>query len=202
MFSLELSDVYALRSFEDGDADELHALIEANRAELMAWLPWAERQEPEATRAFIRMSRKQMADNDGLQAAILDRGRIVGCIGYHRIDWAHRATGIGYWLSTDAQGKGIMTLAVTALLDWAFTTWGLHRVEIRAAVGNRRSRAIPERLGFHEEGTLRHAEFVSGRYLDHVVYSMLADEWGSSTAVPSKAPARRSASAASARSSG
>jgi ribosomal-protein-serine acetyltransferase len=168
----------------------------------MRWLPWAPTQTLEATRAFIRMSSKQVAENDGLQAVILERERIIGTIGYHRVDWVHRATSIGYWLAEDAQGHGTMTLAVSALLDWAFERWNLHRVEIRAAVENHRSRAIPERLGFTQEGTLRHAEFVRGRYLDHVVYSMLAEEWGSRTAVPSNAPERRSASASSARSSG
>lgn len=202
MFPLALTDRYSLRLFEDEDAEALHAVIEANRGHLKPWLPWAERQTLEATRDFIRRSRRQLADNNGFQAAILDRGRIIGSIGYHRVDWPHRATSIGYWLAADAQGHGVMTRAVSALLDCAFQRWSLHRVEIRAAVENHRSRAIPERLRFHREGTLRQAEFVSGRYLDHVVYSMLAEEWGRRTAVPSNAPARRSASASSARFSG
>jgi ribosomal-protein-serine acetyltransferase len=42
------------------------------------------------------------------------------------------------------------------------------------ATENRRSRAIPERLGFREEGTLRQYQLVDGRYLDCLVYSMLA----------------------------
>jgi len=50
-------------------------------------------------------------------------------------------------------------------------------VEIRAATGNRRSRAIPERLGFAAEGTLRAAERLGERRLDHVVYAMLAPAW-------------------------
>jgi RimJ/RimL family protein N-acetyltransferase len=50
------------------------------------------------------------------------------------------------------------------------------RVEIRAAPENARSRAIPERLGFTQEGTLRQVERVGDRYLDNVVYAMLAED--------------------------
>jgi ribosomal-protein-serine acetyltransferase len=57
--------------------------------------------------------------------------------------------------------------------------WHLNRVELRAAEENRRSRAIPEHLGFRRDGTLREAELVGGRYLDSVVYSMLAADWHS-----------------------
>jgi ribosomal-protein-serine acetyltransferase len=202
MFRFSLTPDHALRLFEDSDVETLHALIVRNRSYLSPWLPWAEQQTLEGTRAYVRMSRKQLADNEGFQAAITERGRIIGSIGFHRVDWLHRASGIGYWLAADAQGRGTMTLAVTALLDFAFQAWRLNRVEIRAATENRRSRAIPEHLGFQLEGTLRQAEFVSGRYLDHAVYSMLSAEWGSRTAVPSKAPARRAESASSARSSG
>jgi len=66
--------------------------------------------------------------------------------------------------------------AVRALVDHAFGTWRLHRVEIRAAVDNTRSRAIPERLAFTQEGVAREAEQVGGRYVDQVVYSTLASE--------------------------
>ena len=55
----------------------------------------------------------------------------------------------------------------------------LNRVEIRAAVGNERSRSIPERLGFRQEGVLRKAELVGDRYVDHAVYATLASEWRS-----------------------
>jgi ribosomal-protein-serine acetyltransferase len=202
VFRFALSADQVLRLFEESDAESLYALIERNRSHLSPWLPWAEHQTLEGTQAFIRMGRKQLADNDGFQAAIVERGRIIGSIGFHRVDWLHRSSGIGYWLSADVQGRGTMTLAVSALLDFAFGAWLLNRVEIRAALGNHRSRAIPERLGFRLEGTLRQVEFVRGRYVDHAVYSMLSEEWGSRTAVPSKAPARRSERASSARSSG
>ena len=70
-----------------------------------------------------------------------------------------------------------MTLAVTALVDHAFAGFRLARVEIRAGVENRRSRAIPERLGFHEEGVVRGAERIGPRVIDHVVYAMTGGEW-------------------------
>jgi len=70
-----------------------------------------------------------------------------------------------------------MTTAVTAMLDHAFGPWDLARVEIRAGVANRRSRAIPERLGFKEEGVLRAAERIGTRVIDHAVYVMTAREW-------------------------
>ncbi len=70
-----------------------------------------------------------------------------------------------------------MTKAVRALVDLAIWDWELNRIEIRAAVENRRSRAIPERLGFREEARLREAERVGDRNLDMVVYATLAPHW-------------------------
>ncbi len=202
MFRFALADTRELRVLEESDAGELYALIETDRAYLARWLPWAPSQTLDGTRAFIAHTRKQLAGNDGFQCAVLDAGRIVGVVGFHRVDWVNRGTSIGYWLAAAAQGRGTMTLAVRALIDWAFDGWALNRVEIRAAVENRPSRAVLHRLGLREEGVLRGVERIGAGYLDHVVYAVLASEWGSTTAVPSKAPARRSASASSVRSSG
>ena len=179
MLRHELPGGCALRLLEESDADELFAVIDANREHLGAWMPWiGDKHKPEDDLPFIRATRKQLADNNGLQTAVLDPdGRIIGMVGVHGIDWANRKTSIGYWLARDHQGRGIMTAAVRAYVDHAFGTWGLNRVMIEAAVGNARSRAIPERLGFHEEGVLRETERVGERMLDHVVYGILAAEW-------------------------
>jgi ribosomal-protein-serine acetyltransferase len=142
-------------------------------------MPWPATQTLEGTEQFIRLARRQRADDNGFQAAILLEGAIAGVAGFHAIDWANRTTSIGYWLAQPHQGRGIMTDVVRALTEHAFGAWKLERVEIRAAPGNRRSRAIPERLGFTEEGTLRAVERVGDRQLDNVVYSMLASEWSS-----------------------
>jgi ribosomal-protein-serine acetyltransferase len=175
----QLPGGYALRLLEEADADEIFALIDANREHLGRWMPWVERDhEPADVLPFIRATRKQIADNDGLQTAIVDpQGRIVGMVGVHKVDWLNQTTSIGYWLARDEQGRGTMTAAVRAYVDHAFTTWKLNRVMIQAAVENARSRAIPERLGFREEGTMREVERIGDRMLDEVVYAMLAADW-------------------------
>lgn len=171
-----VTDAIKLRLLEETDAEELHALIEANLAYLEPWLPWAAGQTLEDTLGFIRGTRLQAEENEGFQAAIVTEEGIVGVIGYVSVDWANRSTRIGYWLDEGQQGKGTMTAAVRLLVDHALTTWQLNRVEIVVAIENRRSRAIPERLGLREEGTLRRYQLVNGRYLDCVSYSMLAED--------------------------
>lgn len=175
----ELPPTTHLRLFEPSDAEELYALIEANRARLARWLSWAAGQTYEDTIGFIGKTIAQHAANDGFQAAIVCEGRIAGAVGFREVEWEEGSTSLGYWLGEAYEGRGTMTAAVRALTDHALTAWRLRRVEIRAATENRRSRAIPERLGFAEEGTLLKAELVGGRYLDSVVYAMLAADWRS-----------------------
>lgn len=174
---LQITKDIDLRFLDEADGPELHALIEANRTCLTPWLPWAAGQTFDDTFGFIRRAKEQLSANDGFQVAIVSDDQIIGVIGYHAVDWPNRSTHIGYWLDERHQGRGTMTAAVRALVDHALTAWRLNRVEIRAAVENRRSRAIPERLSFREEGILRKSERIGDRYLDNVVYSMLAAEW-------------------------
>jgi ribosomal-protein-serine acetyltransferase len=177
MLEFVLFDNARLRLFEERDVDELYALIDRNRGHLARWMPWAAGQTPAATLEFIRATRQQIADNNGMQTALTFDGAIVGSIGVDAISWLHESTSIAYWLAEAFQGRGLMTAAVRAYADHAFATWRLNRIELRAAVGNVKSCAIAERLGFQREGVLRRAEFVSGRVLDQAVYAMLATEW-------------------------
>ncbi len=174
---LSLSDTCRLRLLEESDAAELHGLIEANRDLLARWLPWAAKQTFEDTLEFVGRTKEQPIGNDGFQLAIVCAERIAGVVGYRDVDWEQRSTSLGYWLGAEHQGRGTMTEAVRALVDHAVFGWRLDRVEIRAAVDNRRSRAIPERLGFRLERTLRAAEVVGGRQLDSAVYAVSAEAW-------------------------
>jgi ribosomal-protein-serine acetyltransferase len=175
---VDLGDGRSLRGLEDADAEELFALIDANRAHLALWMPFVgQTRSAVDSLAFIRAARRQYEENRGMQLALLQGERIIGVAGFHAIDWTRRSTSIGYWIAADQQGAGTMTTAVSALLKQAFAGWKLTRVEIRAGVANARSRAIPERLGFREEGVLRSAERIGTRVIDHVVYVMTARDW-------------------------
>jgi ribosomal-protein-serine acetyltransferase len=91
----------------------------------------------------------------------------------------HRRVSLGYWLGEAYVGRGLMTRAARALCEEAFVGLGLNRVEIRAGVHNVRSRAVAQRLGFKEEGTLRQVLWLYDRGVDEVVYAMLAADWRS-----------------------
>jgi len=178
VFEADLGEGRSLRALEDADAEELFALIDANRAYLAHWMPFVgQTRSAVDSLAFIRAARRQYEENRGMQLALVQDGRLIGVAGFHAVDWSRRSTSIGYWLAADRQGAGTMTAAVCALLDQAFGRWELQRVEIRAGVHNGRSRAIPERLGFREEGVLRSAERIGTRVIDHAVYVMTAREW-------------------------
>lgn len=177
MLTHELATGARLRLPEEADADALHAVVEANREHLARWLPWAAAQTADGTLEWIRTARRRLTDDRGIELIIEDGGAIVGAAGTSDVSWRDRSAAVGYWLAEEAQGRGTMTATVRAIVDHAFGHWHLHRVEIRAAPENARSRAVAERLGFTAEGTLRQVERIGDRYVDHVVYGMLAAEW-------------------------
>jgi ribosomal-protein-serine acetyltransferase len=177
----------SLRPVADSDLDELHALVCRNREHLAPWMPWAADVGRDGTAMFLRTAQEQAASGNGVQLAVIQRDRIVGTVGFHYVSRMQSSTSLGYWLDAGAQGRGTMTLAVSRLVDHAVDVWQLHRVEIRAAVSNARSRAIPQRLGFAEEGVMRDGERFGDRYLDLVVYSMLEHDWRARRERPAQA---------------
>lgn len=167
-----------LRLHEDCYAEEYFALIERNRAYLRQWQPWAAYNgSVDATRAYMKQTLLQFANAEGLQTGIWYQDRLVGSIGYPHLDWADRKAEIGYWIDASMQGKGLVTRACRTLVTLAFHHYGLNKVEIHCATGNTRSRAIPQRLGFTQEGIMRQAQWLYDHYVDLVIYGMLAHEW-------------------------
>ncbi len=178
MFFYPVSDRLRLRPLRLADAEELFALTDANRAYLRQWLPWLDTVQSAAdTRSFIQGFLHQWAENQGFGAAICHDGAIAGVIGYNQLDWANQVGILGYWLGADYQGQGLMTASCRALVDYGFSGLGLNRQVIACATENHRSQRIPERLGFRHEGTLRQAEWLYDRYVDHHLYGCLRQDW-------------------------
>lgn len=166
-----------LRELYEKDAGPLFQLTDSNRAYLREWLPWLDQNKSvESTLAFIQHNMQLSKADSAAQFGIWHRGELAGVIGYNAIDKTNRYAYIGYWLAEKSQGRSIMTKACAKLIEDALITRKLNRVEIHCAVENKKSRAIPERLGLTLEGVLRQKEFIYDHYNDMAVYSLLSTE--------------------------
>ena len=175
MFTID--EATALAPLALGDAPELFALTEANRAHLRRWLPWVDAvRTEEHTREFIQTAIEQRETGRGPVFAIRHCAALAGVVGFHPIDRIHCVGEIGYWLAGALEGRGLMTASCRFVVRYGFYTLDLHRIQIPAAVDNHRSRAIPERLGFKLEGILRGRENLNGTHVDHAMYAMLRSE--------------------------
>lgn len=178
MFSFKVDEEILIELMQQHHKEELYALIDNNRHHLRKWLLWVDkRKSAEDLEPIIPIWIKNYADNNGFDAGIRYNGELVGMIGLHYIDWKNKTTSIGYFLSEDAQGKGIITRSISSLMDYLFHVMNLNRVQIQCAVNNFKSRAIPEKLGFFNEGITRDGQWLYDQYEDLVTYSYLADDW-------------------------
>ncbi|CAJ36208.1 GNAT family N-acetyltransferase [Methanocella arvoryzae] len=178
MFQCRIDAETELRLVEEQDVQEIFELIDSSREHLRPWLPWVDlTTTSEDTAGFIRRSLEQHEKNEAIILALMYRGKIAGIVSLVTIDWENEKAEMGYWIGTQYRGKGLATRACRALVTTAFEDLGLHRVEIRVATENGRSRAIAGRPGFTQDGVLREAILLYGRYHDMVVYSMLKAEW-------------------------
>lgn len=155
-------------------ATELFGLIHDNRGHLHRWLPWLRNiHSPEDTQAFIAC----LIAERGPQFVIKVDERICGGIGFYLLDNKSRFASIGYWLGSEFVGQGLMSDAVIHICRYGFSELNLEKIEIRCAAQNVTSRKVPERLGFYLEGVEAKAEWVSDRYVDHAIYSILHAEF-------------------------
>ena len=176
MLTATVDEDIELRLLHVDNAEDLFELVDGDRDYLRRWLPWVDdNTSAEHTREFIESDAGRSA------SGIWYKGALVGVIDYHVIDWEDGKAEIGYWLASRCQGRGIMTRACRAMIDHAFAWLGMRRIEIHCAAGNERSRAIPERLGFVEEGTIQQGQQLRGCFVDVVVYGMLSSEWRETT---------------------
>lgn len=174
----QIGDRLLLHPLRKEDAPALFALIDNNRGYLKPWMPWVDHtQTVEDSLQFVQDNQERAHRNGGFVTAICYSDRLVGLMDLHAIDWQNRAGALGYWLAKPYQGKGIMTRACRALLTYGFTALNLNRIEISCATENARSQAVAKRLGLTYEGTLREAEWICDRFLDHRLYSMLQRDW-------------------------
>ena len=178
MFSLQVDENLKLALPDFSRAEEMTALVLANLDRLKPWMPWAtDEYSIEDCKGFIEGSLKAFSESGRFEACIVEGDRIIGTIGFHNFDIANRSAHIGYWISKESEGKGIITKCCRFLVDYLFSVMKLNRVQINCNVENARSRAVPEHLGFQLEGIHRQVEFLNDRFGDWAVYAMLNEDW-------------------------
>jgi RimJ/RimL family protein N-acetyltransferase len=170
-----------LRPLRLSDVRAVWDAIEESRPNLQPWLPWVleTRSVEDQRRALVRL-RDLWRRRESFVVGIFDRrsGRYLGGSGLHGINWETRSFEIGYWIRTSAEGRGYVSEAVRLLTCFAFDRLGANRVQIFMHPTNLRSRAVPERLGFVLEGTLRGVtRGASGRMEDRHLFALVRTDY-------------------------
>ena len=169
-----------LRFIRPDEAEALYKLVDNNRAYLRKWLPWVDAQTgPEVSKKNIVERMEKAEKEEALGLGIYLDEILIGSIGFNRIVSTRKKASIGYWVSEDFQGDGIVTDCVRAIVSYGFKELRLHRIRIQCNPKNGKSAAIPERLGFTFEGIAREDELLLGHFEDSSICSILVHEWKS-----------------------
>jgi RimJ/RimL family protein N-acetyltransferase len=178
MLSLRLTDDAELRALEPWNADEFAQHVAAAEEYFARWLPWGHSAaEPAGTLAILQRYADSQARGEGRIFGIWVDGKLSGGTLFRTWETKTDMCEVGVWLSPEVTGRGLVTTAVTAMIDWAFQVRGMHRVEWRCAAGNEPSRKVAQRLGMTLDGTLRQSFPHNGERHDAEVWSVLAPEW-------------------------
>ena len=163
-----------LEPIEPRHSQGLWRAKDASFTELRRWMAWAE-QAREAQDDFVRSAHEQWGQGEWVYV-ISFNGEPAGTVGIDRHQPLISSADIGYWLRTDVTGRGLMTEAAAAVVDWAFHELALHRLELRAGVENYASVRVAEKLGFRRGGILRHGARNPRNYYDVYVFDLLATD--------------------------
>ncbi len=167
----------ALRGFQSTDAESLFSLHTNSRV-LRYWdsPPW---ENYSRTERFLATCSQMEAEGSGARLAVelLSERTFIGWCSVTRWNPTYRSASLGYCFDDTRWGHGYATEAVSVLLEWAFNTLDLNRVQAETDTRNHASVRVLEKLGFVREGTLREDCVVNGDVSDSHVYGLLRREW-------------------------
>lgn len=126
---------------------------------------------------FILWQGEQPRIKAQLAITLAESGEVIGNVGVRRDAPGEVLADVGFELAPEQWGHGYATEAARALVDWAFTEWGLQRVHAHCVSENTASARVLERVGMRPEARLREHRFFKGRFWDLSLYGMLREEW-------------------------
>jgi [ribosomal protein S5]-alanine N-acetyltransferase len=167
-----------LRKMRLDDAEAMFAY--ASDPEVTRYVPWDTHRSMEDSESFLGFATEgyERGDFGGWGVVLKDDGVFIGTCGID-VGYApeHARAELGYVLSREYWGKGLMPEAVRAVIRLSFGRMGLNRVEARCIAENTASARVMEKAGMTYEGTLREREFIKGAYRDMKLYSILRREY-------------------------
>jgi [ribosomal protein S5]-alanine N-acetyltransferase len=160
------------------DAEAMFAY--ASDPEVTCYVTWDTHCSIEDSRNFLRFATEgyERGDFGGWGVVLKDDGAFVGTCGVDA-GYApeHARAELGYVLSREHWGRGLMPEAVRAVIAFGFESMGLNRIQARCIAENIASTRVMEKAGMTYEGTLRESEFIKGAYRDMKLYSILRREY-------------------------
>jgi peptidoglycan/LPS O-acetylase OafA/YrhL/RimJ/RimL family protein N-acetyltransferase len=183
MPAFKINDNLELRTLQEEDVLVLAGLVKENLPHLQPWMLWAvDDYDVEQAGNFIRQNLDDAANQKAPSYGIFYEGELIGCVGFVKLDRESRLAEIGYWISAEHEGKGLITECTRTLIEYCFDELNMARVEIRAAASNERSRAIPERFGFKLTGQFKDEHPLPDSKIDDLgIYEISAGDWRSSS---------------------
>lgn len=170
-----------LRCYSPADAELLDRSVRESLDHLRRWMPWAHAEpvQLQARMERLRAFRGQFDLDQDYVVGIFtpDESRLIGGTGMHP-HIGPDALEIGYWVHVDEVGKGYATEAAAALTRAAFEVSGVRRLEIHCDPRNVASAAVPRKLGYTHEATLRaRTATETGALRDQMVWSLFREDY-------------------------
>ncbi len=155
-------------------ASAIFKIIEGQRDYLSPYVPMAYTARTEADiKKFVKNIQITNQSKRSLLTYLFYKEELIGSIGFVKIDPKHASAELGYWISKDFQGRGIISTSCQRLIDYGFKHLGLHRISMKIIPNNEKSLRIPQRLGFAQEGISRATFKVGEEFYDLAVFSLL-----------------------------
>jgi len=162
-----------LRQIVNEDASEMFAL--RSNPEIMQYIPREMPKTIDDAVKHIEYMQGLLENGECINWAIClkDDQKLIGNIGYFRMQPENHRAEIGYMLNPDFHGHGIMQEALTEIIRYGFENMKLHSIEAVTDPGNFASWKLLEKNGFIREGHFKEDCYWQGKYLDSYVYSLL-----------------------------